>query len=121
MTDLERFNEIYDEFCEWVAGVEEDDPLPSEIRFVYFVFSGGQGMNVLQYVGCEIKQKIICSFDYCPLESQFFYSRPFLRLEKEQAKQFGELFVREIKNNQKFQDQFCGKEIEFVELGDVLK
>lgn len=121
MTELDQYKNLYEEFCEWILGIEEDDPLPPEIEFVYFVFSTNQGMNVLQYAGCEFEPKIICSFDHFPLEAQFFHSRDFLRIGSEQAKQFGTLFASEIKNDERFQNLFKEKIIRFVEFGALAK
>lgn len=121
MTELDKYKNLYDEFCEWVLGIEEDDPLLPEIKFVYFVFSTNQGMNVLQYAGCEFEPKTICSFDYFPLEAQFFHSREFLKIGSEQARQFAALFSREIKNDERFGNLFFKKKIAFVEFGVLAK
>lgn len=121
MTELDLFKEIYDDFRQWVLGVEEDDPLPPEIRFVLFVFSSHQNINHLQYVGCENAPKIICSFDYCPLEAQFFYCNKFLKLDPQTALQFCELFVKEIKNDPDFEQLFLNKTLQFVQFGECFK
>lgn len=117
MTDLDKYNLIFDEFCEWIAGIEEDDPLPPEIRYVFFAFSCKSGMNVLQYAGCENLPKIICSFDYLPLEGQLFYSRNFFKLPCDEAKHFAQIFVHDILQNNNFQKLFLDKTVKFVEMG----
>ena len=121
MRDLDKYNAIFQEFCEWVEGIEEDDPLPPEIGYIYFVFSCQNGMNVLQYAGCEHEPKMICSFDYIPLEAQFFYSRDYLKLSCEVAKQFAEIFVHDILQNKVFEELFLGKTVKFVETGQRIK
>lgn len=121
MNDLEKYNKIFDEFCEWVVGIEEDDPLPPEIHYIYFVFWGDCGVNALQYTGCEYEPKTICSCDYFPLEAQFFYSRDYLKLPKEQAKQFAKIFVQDIMQLGYFEQLFFGKIVKFVEYGETLK
>lgn len=121
MTELDQYKNLYEEFCEWVLGIEEDDPLPPEIKFVYFVFSTNHGMNVLQYAGCEFEPKTICSFDYFPLEAQFLHSREFLKIGSEKARQFAALFSSEIKNDERFGNLFFKKKIAFVEFGVLIK
>ena len=115
MSDLEEYNLIFQEFCEWIAGIEEDDPLPPEIKYIFFVFSNSRGMNVLQYAGCEYKPKKICSFDYIPLEAQFFYSRNYLKLSCEQAKHFAQIFTKDILHIDFFEKLFTNKTVRFVE------
>lgn len=121
MKNLDKYNLIFQEFCEWIGGIEEDDPLPPEIKHIFFVFSCKNGMNVLQYAGCEYEPKMICSFDYIPLEAQFFYSREFIKLTNFEAKQFAEIFAHDILQVKDFENLFSGKTIRFVELGQRLK
>lgn len=121
MNNLDKYNLIFQEFCEWVGGIEEDDPLPPEIKYIFFVFSHGNGMNVLQYAGCEYEPKMICSFDYIPLEAQFFYSREFIKLTNFEAKQFAEIFAHDILQKEDFENLFSGKTIRFVEMGQRIK
>ncbi len=121
MKDLDKYNLVFQEFCEWVGGIEEDDPLPPEIKYIFFVFSCENGMNVLQYAGCEYEPKMICSFDYIPLEAQFFYSREFIKLSNSEAKQFAEIFAHDILQKEDFENLFSGKTIRFVEMGQSIK
>lgn len=121
MKNLDKYNLIFQEFCEWIGGIEEDDPLPPEIKQIYLVFSCENGMNVLQYAGCENEPKMICSFDYIPLEAQFFYSREFIKLTNSEAKQFAEIFAHDILQKEDFENLFSGKTIRFVEMGQRIK
>ena len=121
MKDLDKYNLVFQEFCEWVGGIEEDDPFPPEIKQIYFVFSCENGMNVLQYAGCEYEPKMICSFDYFTLEAQFFYSREFIKLPSAEAKRFAEIFARDILQREEYANLFLNKTVKFVELGQMIK
>ena len=52
----------------YLIGVEEDDPLPYEIKHIYFYLE----QNILGFGGTELEKKIMGDFEYYPIESQFF-------------------------------------------------
>lgn len=63
---------------EWLTGIFEDDPLPDEVKFIYFVIVDEKVSYHLEIRGSEIKNTTY--FEYYPLEAQyFFYDYPILK------------------------------------------
>ena len=60
------------EFIFWVLGVLEDDPIPHEVKDVFFCLHRENGNIFLSFGGNEKKEKRIFNFEYYPLEAQFF-------------------------------------------------
>lgn len=57
-------------YC-WICGILEDDPLPDEVKFVYFCIVEDKRGYHLELRGSEIKN---CQyFEYRPLEAQYFF------------------------------------------------
>ena len=52
----------------WLLGIEEDDPIPFEIKHIYFYLE----QNILGMAGTELERQYILDFEYYPTESQFF-------------------------------------------------
>ena len=111
---MDRFKTIFDEFIAWVLGIEEEDPLDPEIAYIYFILSFDGGINSLQYAGVENKTNQICSFDYFPLEAQFFHSNNFLSLTNEEAKDLSKIFVQQLIDNQSGHELFQGREVSLI-------
>lgn len=55
----------------WINDILEDDPLPDEIRFLYFCIIHDKVGYHLEFKGSEIKNEYY--FEYNPLEAQFYY------------------------------------------------
>lgn len=62
-----------EEFFLWLSGIEEDDPLPYEIGYIYFCVHKANGGAYFAYYASEIEQKLALNFDYFPLDGQYFY------------------------------------------------
>ena len=68
---------VVEDFYFWITGIEEDDPIPYEIRYVYFSISFKNNICNLCYGGNENYQEEVINFDYFPLEAQFFLNNSF--------------------------------------------
>lgn len=125
MISMDKYQKIYNEFVNWILGIEEDDPLDPEIRFIIFSLNTKNEVNSISYAGCENKQKIVCSFDYFPLEAQFFYDSNVFNLNKEDIAQVFKVLVKDILDNQDIYNLFNGRSvitaINGCVFGDVIK
>lgn len=63
---------MLDDFCYWVSGIFEDDPIPYEIKFIYFALHKQNNHTYISLGGTEQPLKRICNFEYYPLEAQYF-------------------------------------------------
>lgn len=82
----------------WICDILEDDPLPDEVKFVYFRIVEDRRGYHLELCGSEIKN---CDyFDYRPLEAQFF-EHAYPRDEDE----FCQQLILSIKNLPIFEDR----------------
>lgn len=64
---------IKNELKNWLIGIEEDDPIPSEITCICFCFEFVNKSINLSCSGFENLPSRIDKGSYSPLESQFFY------------------------------------------------
>ena len=67
-------NQIKQDFVEWIVGIQEDDPIFGEAKYVYFVVDFSQNNIQISYSADE---RIFTIFDYgsyFPLEAQNFDS-----------------------------------------------
>lgn len=91
----------------WIESILEDDPLPDEIKFVYFCIVMDKSSFHLEMRGSELKNTKY--FEYWPLEAQyFFYDYP------KDVNAFKEELILSIKNLPIFEDRkiyllFAGK------------
>ena len=65
---------MIDEFMFWLLGIEEDTPIPYEIKYLYFCIHRENGGVFLSFGGKENADDLALNFDYMPLEAQYFYS-----------------------------------------------
>lgn len=68
------FTQISKDFVDWINGVEEDDPIKTEAKNIYFIAEFNQNDIVLSYSADE---RVFIIFDYgayFPLEAEYFYS-----------------------------------------------
>lgn len=70
--DIQDKQIIKNEFCSWILGVEEDDPLDPEISTICFTFSFENCAVNLQYSGFEFVPIVMDYGSYSPLEAQHF-------------------------------------------------
>ena len=68
-----RASTMKEEFFLWLSGIEEDDPLPYEIGYVYFCVHRSNGGAYFAYYASENEQSLALNFDYFPLDGQYFY------------------------------------------------
>lgn len=109
---------VLEDFYFWITGIEEDDPLPYEIKYVYFALSFKNNMCCLSYGGNENYDEIVTSFEYFPLEAQFFKNEDFnqiieINLAKLEVKQL----LDDCFKNLEFKKIFEGKKIFICEIG----
>lgn len=63
---------MVNEFIFWVMGVLEDDPIPYEVKEIYFCLHRENGNIFISFGGNEKTEKKVFNFEYYPLEAQFF-------------------------------------------------
>lgn len=77
------FSRIYQNFCDWLVGIQEDDPLPFETQNIYFIVEFGQNDIALSYSADDKNLKIFDYGSYFPLEAQYFFSAEMINLSYE--------------------------------------
>ena len=65
---------IFDDFMFWVNGIQEDEPLPFEVKYIYFVLDFSNNDITLSYTGSEIKLPFFELSLYSLLEGEYFFS-----------------------------------------------
>lgn len=68
----EQKKQIFKDFLDWLNGIQEDEPIPLEVNYIYFILDFSQNDIVLSYTGDEnFLTKLDYGF-YSPLEGQYF-------------------------------------------------
>jgi len=65
------------EIKKWLLGLFEDDPIPYEIKNLYFILHKENNAPFLSFAGSELPLKKLINFEYYPLEAQFFPTHKF--------------------------------------------
>lgn len=86
------------DFASWLAGIEEDNPLPFEVGFVYFIYETKNNNITLSYSASEKELHIFDYAKYCPLEAQFFDSQTLKQLSKEIFEKKLDVLLTELTN-----------------------
>lgn len=63
-----------EDFVFWLKEIVEDDPIPYEIKHIYFSINLKNKICCLALGGRELPCSVISDFEYFPLEAQFFYN-----------------------------------------------
>lgn len=98
MIEIIKKRAISTDFASWLAGIEEDDPLPFEIEFVYFIYETKNNNLTLSYSASEKELHIFDYAKYCPLEAQFFDSQTLKQLSKEIFEKKLDVLLTELTN-----------------------
>ena len=77
-----HFKKLYNEFYFWLTGIEEDTPLPYEIKYVAFILNIKNNLFSLSYTGFETEPNILIPSEYIPLEGEYFFNAYLLKLNK---------------------------------------
>ena len=109
---------VLEDFYNWIIGIEEDDPVPYEIKHMYFAISFQNNICCLCYGGTELYQNNVINFEYFPLEAQFFHNQSFnnlteVNLAMLQLKQL----LDDCIDKKQFKNIFRDKKIYICELG----
>lgn len=104
---------MVNEFIFWVMGVLEDDPIPYEVKEIYFCLHRENGNIFLSFGGNEKKEKIVFNFEYYPLEAQFF---PIIDQNKFSLFSLRKLLESAL-DNQDFFNAFFEKNINYSVFG----
>lgn len=59
---------MLNEFVLWLCGIEEDDPIPYEVKHIYFYINDKE----IGFGGKERYTEEIDNFEFYPIESQYF-------------------------------------------------
>ena len=109
---------VYEDFYAWITGIEEDDPLPHEINYVYFAVSFKNDICSLCYGGTENYESHQIDFEYFPLEAQFFYNESFNQIaEIETALLTLKNLLDDCFKKSSFKQIFKGKTVIICEFG----
>lgn len=73
---------IKQDLFQWVKGINEDDPLPYEIKYIYFIVSFKNKDIELSYTGADVKLTFFDFGPYLPLEAEYFYSNSLKFISK---------------------------------------
>lgn len=112
---------VLEDFYSWILNIEEDDPIPYEIKYIYFVISFRNNICSLAMGGKEIHSLSPINFEYFPLEAQFFNNESFMQLtEINLAKLELKQLLEDCFTQTKFKDIFFDKQIYFGEYGQEL-
>lgn len=88
---------IFNEFVSWLLSIEEDTPLPHEIKYFQFMIMRNNNIFNISVSGHELKPKRVNSGMYTPLEAQYFYNKELISIhfigESEQDRKRFILFV----------------------------
>ena len=101
------------EFILWVMGVLEDDPIPYEVKEIYFCLHRKNGNIFLSFGGNEKKEKIVFNFEYYPLEAQFFALQEQNKFTLFSLRKLLETAMK----NEDFFKAFCDKNINYCIFG----
>lgn len=102
-------------FISWVLNVEEDDPIPFEIQHIYFCLHRQGDYYYVSFGGNEQKQERAFSFEYYPLEAQFF---DIYNLENSFTLYDLKILVRDLLNNKTVASIFKNKNIYISVFGE---
>ena len=85
--------QISQEFIDWLNGIQEDEPMPLEVKNIYFILDFSQNDIALSYSGDENFLDVLDYGFYSPLEGQYFdsiilkeYSNLIFNLKKNRLK-----------------------------------
>lgn len=65
---------------EWLAGIQQDDPLPYEIKNIYFIVDFANNDIELSYSASDVDLQIFDYGFYQPLEAEYFYCAPLKQI-----------------------------------------
>jgi|GEM_PF-6959763 hypothetical protein len=76
------FNKLALDFKNWLLGLQQDDPVPREIKLVAFTVSKTSSLYSLSFSGYESKLiKKLDPHEYYPLEAQYFFTKYLMAIE----------------------------------------
>lgn len=64
-----------EDFLLWLSGIQEDDPLPFEIKYIFFCVHTENTGVFFSYGANEKEEVQAFNFEYYPLEAQYFYHK----------------------------------------------
>ena len=66
--------QIKKDFVDWIVGIQEDEPIKFEAKYVYFIVDFSQNDIALSYSADERLLKTFDYGDYFPLEAEYLFS-----------------------------------------------
>jgi hypothetical protein len=73
---------MYEDFLFWITSLVEDDPIPHEIKHLYFLISFKNNICSLSFAGSEIFYNPLYNFEFYPLEAYFFKNESFNNIKE---------------------------------------
>lgn len=99
---------MFENFLAWLSGIFEDDPIPSEVKNLYFVLHRENNYCFVSFAGNELHAPQLFNFEYYPLEAQFF---DVMKYDKNFNLTKLKLLVEKLLLSQKFAKDFFEKNI----------
>ena len=112
---------IFEDFMFWIMSIMEDHPIPYEVKHLYFVISFNTGICSLVFVGTENFESPLTSFEYYPLEAQWFSSNTFHEIKEiTLAKVTVKELIEKAFENSFFKREFTSKNIHICQRGEPI-
>lgn len=112
---------VLEDFLFWTLSVVEDEPIPFEVKHIYFCLNLRAKTMVLSFGGREQLQNPLFDFEYYPLEAQYFSNFYFAGLEEVfTAKILTKELLEKSLERSNFKKEFKNKYIYICELGKTI-
>ena len=94
---------MLEDFVFWIKSIVEDDPIPYEIKNIYFCLVKNKKAITLMLGGRETDKNCVCDFEYFPLEAQYFFNRSF--------NEIGDLYLAKLAAKNLIEESLFDKDI----------
>lgn len=83
-------------FKEWLVQIQQDSPLPYEIKNIYFIVDFANNDIELSYSASDIDLKFFDYGFYQPLEAEYFFCLPLKKLAKKMPQKKSKLAKEQV-------------------------
>lgn len=112
---------IFEDFLFWVFAIIEDDPIPYEVKNVYFVISMQNNACALSLTGSELFESPVKSHEFFPLEAHYFKNLTYNEIKDIFiAKVTVKELIEKALENADFKRIFKNKSIHLTQAGEEI-
>ena len=113
---------IYEEFVFWILQILEDDPIPYEVKNLYFVINFKNSVCALSFVGTEIFESPLKNYEFYPLEAYWFRNQSFNQIKEIYTAKVTvkDLLEKALDENPYFYQPFKNKTLHICEYGEQI-